>query len=197
MVHGHYSKLIGKQQIGQLKCPHCESSFDMQFETYCQINHIMFIPFIAGKKTAYIGCGKCGSHYKPETFPSYQQAAIDFTNQTSKRWYHFSGLILLLLFIAGTTTLIFKGSQENKKRLADNFEHLQPNCVLFYHKAEDVNTSMLVNRIVADTIFVHENTKSTNGSAYQIDDSDNYKGQETYFLKSELKKWLDDGKLMI
>ena len=195
MVHGYYSKLISKQEIGQLKCPKCDSSYDMQFETFCQIHHMLFIPFVAGKKTAYIGCGKCGTHYYPSAFTAYELQAIDFTKQTKKRWYHFSGLILLLLFITGAATLVFMGSQENKKRMENNLASLQPNCVIFYHKAEDVNTSMLVSRVAADTVFVHENTKSTNGSAYQIDDSDNYKGQETYFLRSELKKWLSDGKI--
>jgi len=195
MIYGHYSKLIAKQPIGQLKCPHCESTFKMQFETYCRIYHMLFVPFVAGEKTAYIGCAQCGSHYKPIAFPTYQQQAIEFTNQTKKRWYHFSGLMLLTAFVIGAGTLVFMGMQENKKRMDNNLASLAPNCVIFYHKAEKVNTSMLVSRVVADTVFVHENTKSTNGSAYQIDDSDNYKGQETYFLKSELKRWLGEGKI--
>ncbi|MCX3264567.1 hypothetical protein OQZ29_07415 [Pedobacter agri] len=195
MVHGYYSKLISKQQISQLKYPKCDAEYDMQFETFCKIHHMLFIPFVAGKKTPYIGCGKCGTHYYPTAFPAFEQQAIEFAKQTKKRWYHFSGLMLLSIFVIGAVTLVYKGSQENKKRMDNNLAAIQPNCVIFYHKAEDVNTSMLVSRVVADTVFVHENSRSTNGSAYQIDDSDNYKGPETFFMKSELKKWLAEGKI--
>ncbi|MCZ4245921.1 hypothetical protein [Pedobacter punctiformis] len=195
MVHGYYTKLIKTQKIDALSCPHCNSNYNMQYETYCKVHHIMFIPFVAGKKTSSIGCSKCGSHYKPAAFAQYTQAALDFTKQTKKRWYHFSGLVLLLVFVAAGATLMFMGNRENKKRMADNFANLKAGCVIYYSKAKDINTSMLVSRVVADTVFVHENKRSTNRNAYYIDDSDNYYKEETYFLKSQLKQWLEDKKI--
>ncbi|UIR57344.1 zinc ribbon domain-containing protein [Sphingobacterium sp. SRCM116780] len=196
MVHGYYTKLIRTKRLQQaLTCPHCGSMHDMQLEVFCTVNHIIFIPFFSDKKTASIGCAKCGSHYNPTAFAPYTQEALDFARQAKMRWYHFTGLALLLIFATSVGTLIFMGSSENKNIIATNFENLKPNCAIYYSKAKDVNTSMLVSRIVGDTVFVHENKRSTNRNAYYVDDSDNYYKEETYFLKSELKQWLEDRKI--
>lgn len=195
MIHGYYTKLIRKKRLELLACPHCSSVYDMQLEVYCKVHHIMFVPFVAGKKTASLGCAKCGTHYNPTAFPPFTQDALAFAKEANRRWYHFTGLALLLLFASTVGTLVYMGSRESKNRISLNFENLKPNCVIYYTKAKDANTSMLVSRIVGDTVFVHENRRTTNRNAYYVDDSDNYYKEETYFLKSELKKWLDDRKI--
>lgn len=195
MIHGYYTKLIRTKKLELLACPHCSSVYDMQLEVYCRVHHIMFVPFIAGRKTAGLGCAKCGNHYNPTAFPLFTQDALAFAKEANRRWYHFTGLALLLVFMAAVGTFVFIGSNENKERMATNLENLKAGCAIYYTKAKDANTSMLVSRLAEDTVFVHENKRTTNRNAYYVDDSDNYYEEETYFLKSELKQWLLDGKI--
>ena len=193
MVHGYYTKVIRTEPLPPAPCPNCEDTMHLQAVVLCRVNHIMFIPFTASKKRAAIRCSLCGTFYEPDAFPAYAVQARELAANTRYKWYHFTALAAILLFMGAVAALVIAGSRERNDLLQKELEELHAGNVIFYRTGSKENTCMKVDAVSNDTVFVFENKLTTNKDAYSLDEDNNYSTKRTVLLKKELKQMLDDG----
>jgi len=194
MVSGYYYKRLKTQNLPTETCPKCETQGQMILESGCRVHHGMFIPMWANKKCVFLSCKVCKSNHAIPDHLSEQ--AMSLYTKTRYRWYHYIGTFLLVTFFASIALLIFTGEKERKDDLSTKIENITKGHVIYYKLNNKERTSMYVDEVVNDTVFVRENKLSTNKNVSTIDLKHNYTDKQSFYLKPTLLEMYKQDKII-
>ena len=196
MVSGYYYKRLKTQNLPAETCPNCDTQSGMMLESGCRVHHAMFIPVWANKKCVFLSCEFCKSKHSISEYPHLSDQAMSLYKKTKYRWYHYIGTCFLIALFAGTALLIFSGEKERKEDISAKIENISKGHVIYYKLSDDKKTSMYVEKVVNDTIFVRENKLSTNKNVSAIDIEHNYTNKQTFYLKPALLEMHENSKII-
>ena len=186
MVGGYYYKRLKTQELPSETCPGCGTKGGMALESGCRVHHELFIPVWANKKCVFLLCQVCnGKYHIPENSPLSDMALSMYEN-TRYRWYHYIGTIFIISLIATFALLIYSGEKERKDELLSEVKNISAGNVIYYKLNSKEKTSMYVDKVVNDTVFVRENKLLTNQNVSAIDRKNNYTDKQTFYLKPVL-----------
>ena len=196
MISGYYYKPLKTQSLPSETCLECGTQGGVVLEVGCRVHHWMFIPMWANKKCVTLTCEVCSSrHVVPENSP-VSDIAFSMYEKTRYRWYHYALTFFLITVIASTVILIFSGEKENKDELLSEIENINADDVIYYRLNNKEKTSMYVDTVINDTVFVRENRLSTNKSVSTIDLEHNYTDKQSFYLKSTLLEMYEQKKII-
>ncbi|GGX33937.1 zinc-ribbon domain-containing protein [Aquimarina muelleri] len=102
IIFGTSNSTIHPKKLEDGSCPYCKTQDNMWIQGYHKYVHIFWIPFFSIGKKVYMVCGHCkGAFEKTEIqdqrlIQSFQDGK---KNQIKTPWYHFIGLMLLVMVI--------------------------------------------------------------------------------------------------
>jgi len=189
MVYGHYYRTIAKKPLDRdVSCARCEVQGEMKIEIVCKVSHIMFIPVWASKKEALISCNICASKYYPEDYPQMSEYIQNLLKIIRYPWYYYSGFILGIIFFLFCISLPYFGKIEEENLRQSKIENIQDGQVIFLKLHENNKTSMYVDSIAGDTLFIRKNRLSTQGNPYEIDEPENYEDERKIYTKEMIRE---------
>ena len=186
MISGYYYKRLKTQDLPFETCPSCGTQGGMSLESGCRVHHGMFVPLWANRKCVFLSCEICNSKHFISEDSHLSDMAISMYEKTRYRWYHYIGTIFLISLFALIAILTFSGEKENKDELLSKIENICADDVIYYKLNGKEKTSMYVDSVSNDTVFVRENKLSTNKSISTIDQMHNYTNKQTFYLKPTL-----------
>ena len=186
MVSGYYYKRLKIQNLADETCHNCETQGQMMLESGCRVHHELFVPLWANKKCVFLSCEVCKNRYAISEYPHLSDQAESLYEKTRYRWYHYTGTIFAIILILSIALLIFSGEREREDKVLSQIENIAADEVIYYKLNDDEKTSMYVDKVVNDTIFVRENKLSTNKNISTIDRKHNYTDKQSFYLKSTL-----------
>lgn len=205
MIHGYYYKTIYKDNAIANPCPNCKQTFALCPSVMVKVSHINYIPFQASKKTACLICNVCSEKFNINLFVNNTISETRLLAAAKHKWYHFTGLFLLIFILLTAFYFHFQMKNETNKRevlekkyMAAKLKNSSQNEVIFYKIENDEITSFKVSKVQRDTLFGFENTLSINNKSNytRIDKPENYSKKETFHTQQELQKMLEDNKIM-
>lgn len=162
----------------------------MSVAVICRVHHVMYIPAYPSKKSLIVICNSCNKAYLPAAFPALHTQAEHLLAHTKYKWYHYTGMVLFIIFFSTVAILLWIGSQETDRRNKTSLAELTTGDIIFFKTEDKKNTSMKVEHVHQDTVWVYENILATNKSARDIDEDENYDNKKTYFLRKQLENML-------
>ncbi|NDV59477.1 hypothetical protein [Bacteroides sp. 519] len=197
MVYGYYYKTINKGPILlDDTCPSCGSKGTLRMDVICKVSHWMYIPCWPSDKQPILECSVCQGKYKTSALPHLHPKDHELLKRTSYRFYHFAGLILLLLFAGFFTYLVISGEKEKIEKIHKEIETLDEGLVINYKLPDKQKTSMYVDSVRGDSVWVRENKMATTGQVMRINTSENYSDEPTLYLKEELHKLANEERII-
>ncbi|NDV65845.1 hypothetical protein [Bacteroides sp. 224] len=197
MVYGYYYKTIKKgSTLHNDICPGCGSKGTIRLSVICRVNHYVYIPFWPSNKQTVLECSVCGGKYKSEALPHIQPKAEALQKETPYRIYHFVGLFLVLAIACLFTYMIISDNKTQIEKLHNEVEHLDEGLVINYQLPDKQKTSMYVDSVRGDSVWVRENTLSTTGKVMKINQAENYSTHPSTYLKEELHKLVDEDRII-
>lgn len=177
IFYGSKSSEIGKGQIRNVSCPHCETNISMNYSVFGRYAHIYWIPFFAIGKEHILECNSCKASYYlkdlPQTIKDKYKQEQD-RNAIKAPITHFSGLFVAAIGIAIATFFSFKSDSETKE-----FAKKPKVGDIFYEKTLRSGwfSSAKIIKITKDSIYSLENNMETD----QKSSVDEIAGKEANF----------------
>lgn len=177
IFYGSKSSEIGKGQIRNVSCPHCETNISMNYSVFGRYAHIYWIPFFAIGKEHILECNSCKASYYlkdlPQTIKDKYKQEQD-RNAIKAPITHFSGLFVAAIGIAIATFFSFKSDSETKE-----FAKNPKVGDIFYEKTLRSGwfSSAKIIKITKDSIYSLENNMETD----QKSSVDEIAGKEANF----------------
>ena len=196
MVSGYYYKRLKTQGLPSETCPYCGTQGGMLLESGCRVHHELFVPMWANKKCVCLTCEICSSKYPISENSPLSDMAVSMCENTWYRWYHYIGTIFLITLFTSIAVLIYSGEKGSNDELLSEIENISADNVVYYKLNNKEKTSMYVDQVVNDTIFVRENKLSTNQNISTIDRKHNYTEKQTFYLKSKLLEMYEQNKII-
>lgn len=197
MVYGYYYKTIKRgPTLCNDVCPGCDSKETLHLDIICRVNHMMYIPFWPSDKRAVLECTICHGKYKTEALPHMEAQSKALLKDTRYRFYHFSGLLLIFLFACTFAALAISSNKEVLERNHNWIKRLDKGLVINYKLPDKQKTSMYIDSIKGDSVWVRENRMSTTGQVMKINKTENYSDKQTIYLKDELHKLVDEDRII-
>ena len=196
MVYGYYYKRLKTKNLPTETCPNCDVEGQMTLESGCRVHHGIFIPLWANKKCVFLSCKVCKNNYAISEYPHLSDQAESMYKKTRCHWYYYIGTIFAFIIFFSIATLIFSEEKDHKKELSSQIENIREGNVIYYKLSDKKRTSMRVDKVVNDTVFVRENKLSTNKNVSTIDKRHNYTDKQTFYLKSTLIEMHEKNKII-
>lgn len=197
MIYGHYYKTLRRGPLLENEtCPDCNTKGKTQFEVICKVNHLMFIPALPTGKEVVVRCAVCSKRYHSIVYPHLQNESTKLLKITRYRFYHYTALMLFAAFAAMMVVLVVTGDIEKREQIAEQIENMSRGKVINYKLDNGEKTSMYVEEVKGDTLFVFENKYSTTGSVYHINETENFSKNKTVFTVTKLKELADRKKII-
>lgn len=197
MIYGYYYKTINKgPTLPDDTCPGCGSKGTLRLNIICKVSHWIYIPCWPSNKQPVLECSMCQEKYKTDALPHLYPKDQELLKRTGYRFYHFAGLILLLLFVGLFACLVISGEKEKMEKIHRGIETLDEGVVINYKLPDKQETSMYVDSVRGDSVWVRENRMATTGQVMHINTSENYSDEPTLYLKEELHKLADEERII-
>jgi hypothetical protein len=185
VLYGTRTARIKKYTYNQQVCKSC-GAFDLEVSVYRGYFHLFFIPvFPVGDKTVKIKCRNCGAPIRLDTLQRHYESI------SRTPIYLYAAPILF----AGLTAIFVTINLNIQKEKAKFVEHPKIGDVYRIRKDENNATTYYFLRIAnikGDTVMVYHNNLEYHSFVMKLNAEDFFvKGEELYFLKSELKQMLD------
>lgn len=173
VIYGTRSKhIISKRVPGT--CASCGKN-NMHFTVYGAYAHIMWIPCFPFGKNVYSYCGNCKNQLELREMPQdLRKKAKEFKSQSSYPKWYFSGIVLFIVIIGGSTLFEINQKQQLPKYVK------APKVDDIYYVEEKANeySSFKVEHLDSDSLYVCWNKYYVNKS-YDIKDIDISKNYDT------------------
>ena len=197
MVYGYYYKSIKKGPVLHHDvCPGCGSKGTLCLSVLCKINHCMYVPFYPSSKQVVLECSVCNGKFKTEALPHIHPEGIRLRRKTPYRFYYFTGLFLALVLVGLFMCLKASSDKEVLENLHSKIDTLDEGLVINYRLPDKQKTSMYVDSVKGDSVWVRENRMSTTGQIMKINKTENFSDQQTIYLKDELRKLANDERIL-
>jgi hypothetical protein len=189
LIYGRQTARIKKYTDNQYACQNCKA-FDLDVRVYRDYYHLVFIPvFPVGKKRVEIHCKNCGEPMRLDAIKK------QYENINKTPFYLF---IIPILFAILILFLVYENlaTQKEKAILVAN-----PQVGDIYTIRKDENNKIIyfflrLVRINGDTVVAyHSNLEYSRYTSTLHEDDFFVKDEELYFLKSDLKKMLNDNEI--
>lgn len=177
IFYGSKSSEIGKGQIRNVTCPHCESNISMTYSVFGRYAHIYWIPFFPIGKENILECNSCKSSYFLKDLSPTIKEKFKQENEKSpikSPINHFSGLFIAVIGIGIATFFSFKSDSETKE-----FAKNPKVGDVFYEKTLKSGwfSSARIIKVTKDSVFSLENNMETD----QKSSVDEIAGKEANF----------------
>lgn len=197
MVYGYYYKSIKKGPVLHNDiCPGCGSKGTLHLDVICKVNHCMYVPCWPSDKQVVLECLVCNGKFRTEAIPHIHPEGMHLQRKTPYRFYHFTGLFLALVLIGLFAYLKISSDKEILEKLHDKIETLDEGLVINYKLPDKQKTSMYVDSVKGDSVWVRENRMATTGQLMKINKTENYSDQQTIYLKEELHKLANEDRII-
>ena len=177
------------------ECPNCNIKGKMYVRVIAKVTRINFIPMWMSDKKAVVHCDVCNYDFLPISFPKHTDKAEELYRESRYKWYYFSGSALFLILAGVLMIGDYINSAEKSKEEMEKLSNLTKNDVIIYTLDNGNYTSMKIDHITGNKIFVHKNKLSTNKDVYAIEKDTNYSQDETVYTLEQLKKMQEEEKI--
>ncbi|WP_299442460.1 zinc-ribbon domain-containing protein [uncultured Aquimarina sp.] len=110
IIFGTSSSTIHPAKLDGGCCPFCKTKNQMWIQGYRKYFHVFWIPFFPLWKKVYSVCSHCKGAFEKKEFKN-QELISSFehfeNNKIKIPWYHFTGIILVVLLIMLISILPF------------------------------------------------------------------------------------------
>ena len=167
----------------------------MFFHIYGSYAHVMWIPCIPFGKEVFSWCGHCQNYLKLKEMPQeLRQKAREFRRESSYPKWFYSGLGIVVFFFA----YVFINDQMGKSQLPEYVKSPEVGDVYYVEEKPEEFSSFKINRIDADSLYVHWNNLYVTKS-YQVSDIDkaaNYSDQVYGISRVFIDEAFEDGDII-
>ena len=176
IVFGSNSSHLKFEHLKEAVCPHCQSQDVIDIHVFGRYAHIFWIPVFPMGKIGTTSCQHCKQTLKEKELPNeFKQAFKHFKGSLKTPIWHFSGLILIALFVGWS---IYAGKQN---QVQNDSSIANPKVGDVYEvKTNDKYYSLLkVTRVGEDQISIVSNKfeVSRTSKLQLIDKEDNFQGE--------------------
>ena len=141
--------LNGKESV-TCSCSNCDKYDDISFVVYDRYFHLFWIPTIVYYKSGTATCDNCEISWKPRKMPEHIKRKFkEFKKETRIPFWHFTGLILIGIFIL----FLWNSSYQKKKEITKIIENPVVGDVYYYKSDKEP--------LIGQT-FISEDTEGTN-----------------------------------
>jgi len=196
MVKYKYKTIKHGATVGEV-CPFCEIKNGTRLKIICKIYYFLFIPYWVAKKKVVFSCGSCGKLYSVSKDSIYRDKAQELYKQTRYPLYCYIGLFIPLVLIITSFVLTPLSKKmfsdiDNGVVVVDNIlNNIRPGAVIFYLSDNGEKTSMVVDKLSNDTLFVRKNNFTTSNNVYELDVKENYSPDLSVYTRSQIKQMND------
>ena len=221
IIFGTNQIFLDGQNNVSCSCPECDKNDEISFVVYDRYFHLFWIPIFVYYKSGLATCENCGTTWKPSKMPEHiKRKYKEFKGETKLPFWHFSGLIIILLF---TLYIWYSHHQEQIER-KERIENPMIGDVYYYNnKAEYIEipdtlisnneeSSSFINKlrkfngepeksfstyrviyISKDSIFVYKNNSVVfdKRNIFSIDKIGNYFEDRIGFSRKEIEEMLN------
>ncbi|MDR2147249.1 MAG: hypothetical protein LBE91_12395, partial [Tannerella sp.] len=182
-------------------CPYCGQKGTVTCTVFSKHAHVFWIPLLPVGKREVIWCTHCGHEFKHagETGPDLQKRIAAFSYRQKVPFWQWTGLLLLIAFIANTLIFGYLGARRETKNTELFIESPQVGDV-YCVKYEKVYTLMAIDSIENDSVFFIENkyTMSFKSEAIQLHRDAFYDHDYIYgYTHDELKEMFHEDKSIL
>ena len=176
IVFGSNSSHLKFEHLNEAVCPHCQSQDVIDINVFGRYAHIFWIPVFPMGKTGTTSCQHCKQTLKEKEMPSeFKQAFKHFKGSLKTPVWHFSGLIIIALFVGWS---IYAGKQNQVKNDSSIANPMVGD--VYEVKTNDEYYSLLkVTRVGEEQISIVSNKfeVSRTSKLQLIDKEDNFQGE--------------------
>lgn len=194
-IYGWYRTEFGTSRPKEAACFSCGAESQMIVHHYSHIFHIFMIPIFPYKVTHEITCVSCKSTlaYGDMDRGMKQRYATYRINRFPPLW-HFSGVWIILGLLAWWQ--IAAGNQ--RIETLSRIEKIAPEAVIEYQVSEGIYSTLKVQRVEGDAIYVTPNNLQTQqeDKLINIESPENYSKDTVLIHRDTLRKWLKNDRIL-
>lgn len=187
LIYGYYFRRLFTERF------RTSDGMNINLVISCKLYHVMFIPFVAGEKVAYVEIEENPEHkYSPESF-GLSNDAEKLLEQQSKPWYGYIGLILVALFILMIAIGIYTDKKQKKADFHTSIENLYETQTIIYKNNNKTYTYCLVDSVDEKNVWVYESENKSKRASHV---SYEYTGGAKLYTRQQFKD-LADNELLV
>lgn len=195
IIFGSNSSHLKSEHLQEIACPHCQNADSIDISVFGKYVHLFWIPFFPMGKVGASQCRHCRQTLKEKEMPENFKAAFkEFKSQLKTPIWHFSGLILLILFIGWSVYAVNQNKKETQLLISDP----QVGDVYEYKTDADYYSLMKVTAIEGQSIiFVPNDYEVARESKLnRIDKPENYSPDEYEMSLEDLVELYNTGQIV-
>ena len=195
IIFGSNSSHLKSEHLQEIACPHCQTTDSIDISVFGKYAHVFWIPFFPMGKAGASHCQHCKQTLKEKEMPENFKAAFkSFKSQLKTPVWHFSGLVIVILFIGWS---VYAGNQ-NKKENQVFINQPQVGDVYEYKTDTDYYSLMKVTAVEGQNIiFVANDYEVARESKLgRIDKPENYSSDEYEISHADLVELYSTGQIV-
>ncbi len=186
IIFGSNSSHLKSEHLTEVACPHCNESDCVDISVFGKYAHVFWIPVFPMGKSGASQCQHCKQTLKEKEMPqTFKSAFSTFKSQLKTPFWHFSGLLIIALFVGW---MAFAGSK-NKKDNQAFINSPQVGDVYEYKTEGDYYSLMKVTEVSSqEIVFVTNKFEVARSSKlYTIDKAENFLEEEYQISRQDLQ----------